>query len=458
MNAPERHDAADACPAPETVVAFAMDGGGSNGARAVGDHIAQCAACRHLVAETAGIRDLLRMDADLPIRDLTDDIMARLPADAWAAPTPPRGLRIHWQGLLRVAAALAFLLGAAYLLHRQNGPGKAISDPTGLALQAGQDWLIEHQTPTGGWDAATLDGRPVYAEALNGLAIMAIIRTDTTHGAGTKALLSRAADFLFARQSADGRISRDAGAAMYNHGIATLALLEIDRLAGDTRLGAPIDKALAYICRHQSPAGGWGYRDIPDSPPNTSITAWQVKALLQARAQGRDVPVAVLRKALNWMAGTVGPQGHFGYEGPQPQADNPAVLTLMGAHCILAARDADLMTDPQLETSVKTVVRQLAQQPPTDYHQAYFIASVIEQVGTPVPDTQSLRQTLLARQIHAGSEAGCWQTAGDRWSPTGGKLYTTAMAMLALAPPAHRSDGGAGTITVSRRSDSASTP
>lgn len=432
---PHTTHAAGTCPPPEAVVAFVMDGDGNT--QTMGDHIAQCETCQRLAEEAGGTRDLLRTDADRPARDLTAEIMAELPADAWTSSNRQSlgGAILHWRAPLRIAAALALLLGAAHLLFRLGGH-KEPSDPVLQAERAGQQWLLAQQQPSGGWDAATLGGHPEYAEALNGLAVMAIIIADAAGSADTLASLDRAGDYLLAQQSQDGRISRDAGAAMYNHGIATLALLEIDRLGGgDTRLDAPIDKALAYICRHQSPAGGWGYRDTPDSPPNTSITAWQVKALLQARAQGRDVPVAVLRKALNWMAGTVGPQGYFGYEGPQPQADNPAVLTMMGAHCLLAARDADLMRDPRLETSVKTVVRRLAQQPPGDYHQAYFVASVIEQLGDQdaMPDARSIRSTLLARQIKAGDDSGSWQSAGDRWGPTGGKLYTTAMAMLALA-------------------------
>lgn len=439
MKSRERVDASGTCPPPEAVVAFAMDGGGVNGSQAVGDHIAQCAACRQLAEEAAGTRDLLRMDADLPVRDLTADIMAGLPADAWAAPAPDthRGLLIHWKGLLRVAAALAILLGTARVL-RQRHTGHSITapdDPVVQAMDAGRQWLLERQQADGGWDAATLDGRPEYAEALNGLAIMAIITAGTSPCTGTQARLEQAADYLLARQSADGLISRDAGAAMYNHGIATLALLEIDRLTGDPRLDAPIDRALACIGNRQAPAGGWGYREDTASPPNTAITAWQVKALLQARAQGRDVPVAVLRKALNWMAGTVGPQGYFGYEGPQPQADNPATLTMMGAHCMLAAHDADLMNDPRLEASVKTVVRQLARQAPGDYHQSYFLASVIGQLGVTgqETDTGAIRDRLMALQIKAGTDAGAWLTAGDRWGTTGGKLYSTSMAMLALA-------------------------
>ena len=428
------------CPAPEEVVAFVMEGEEGIAARATGDHIAQCETCRRLADGIRGTRDLLRMDEDLPARDLVADVMAALPpATGWTTDgmRARHGILLHWRAPLRVAAALAILLGSAHLLLRTRTPtsGSGPAKEASLAIGAGRQWLLAQQQPSGGWDAVTLGGHTEYTEALNGLAVMAIITAGSPRNADTFAAMNRAGEYLLARQAQNGLISRDANAAMYNHGIATLALLEIHRVTGDERLNAPIDKALATICNRQSPAGGWGYREDPASPPNTSITAWQVKALLQARAQGRDVPVPVLRKALNWMAGTVGPQGHFGYEGPLPQADNPATLTMMGAHCMLAARDADLMTEPRLEATVKTAVRQLAQQPPGDYHQSYFLAAVITQLGATGPgtDTGAIRDILLARQTTTGTDAGAWITAGDRWGTTGGKLYSTSMAMLALA-------------------------
>lgn len=430
-----------ACPDSETVVALVMEGAEETDALDLEGHLEGCEACRRLATEMRQTRDLLRLDHDLPTRDLTAEVMAKLPSAAdWASDgmRPRHGILLHWRVALRIAAALAILLGTAHLsrlMRNRSEAGSPSPDPATLAVCAGRQWLLAQQLPSGGWDAATLGGRPEYTEALNGLAVMAIITADAPRTADTLAALNRAGEHLLAQQAGNGLFSRDENAAMYNHGIATLALLEIQHLTGDIRLIAPIDKALACICSRQSPAGGWGYRDDPASAPNTAITAWQVKALLQARAQGRDVPAAVLRKALNWMAGTVGPQGYFGYEGPQPPADNPAVLTMMGAYCLFAARDTDLMTDPRLEASIKIVVERLAQQTPDDYHQAYFLASVMEQLGTkaPTPAASAIQGILLARQTKAGADSGSWQIAGDRWGTTGGKLYSTSMAMLALA-------------------------
>jgi hypothetical protein len=160
-----------------------------------------------------------------------------------------------------------------------------------------------------------------------------------------------------------------------------------------------------------------------------------VKALLQARTQGRNIPDKVLQRALHWMTGTVGPQGYFGYEVAASKRDASPVLTMMGAHCLFSARDTGLMQDSDFAGMVLPLVKRLAQEAPTDYHQAYFTASVIAQFEKvdPVFVSQDIQRALLSRQIVSGSETGCWQTEGDRWQTAGGKVYSTSMAMLALS-------------------------
>ena len=43
----------------------------------------------------------------------------------------------------------------------------------------------------------------------------------------------------------------------------------------------------------------------------------------------------------------------------------------------------------------------------------------------------SIRQALLSKQSQHGEDLGSW-SPDDRWSAVGGRLYSTAMASLAL--------------------------
>lgn len=424
------------CPPPELVVAYVMNDQDVTAPEELGQHIEQCSACRQLVQETAQTRGVLRMQSDVASADLSDRILASLPEDdVQAVPLHFPRWRDYGRTALGIAAAVVLLLGVIHLVQRPRILSTERREHTvSTALYEGQHWLLGHQERNGGWDVATLDGKPEYDEALNGLAILAVLSTDQAMGANEKVHLKRAADYLITHQDLEGCISRNKGAAMYNHGIATLALLEIEKLTGDQDLAAPIDQAVAWIVQRQTASGGWGYHGR-SAVPNTSITTWQVKALLQARAQGRQVSNAILKKALHWLTGTVGPQGYFGYQTAQTEKGASPVLTMMGAHCLFSARESGLMQDSDFASTVLPLVKRLAQQAPSDYHQTYFTAAVIAQLQEPDPVfvAQDIRQALLSRQILSGAELGCWKSDGDRWNKPGGRIYSTSMAMLALS-------------------------
>ena len=435
MNAQQPYNSSSPCPHPEEIMTLIMDGVSAPDLAA---HLESCKSCNRLAAEMRTTHQILQQDQDIPARDFTADIIAKLPAAAWQAEDQPktRGMLRYWHGALGLAATLALLLGITHLLREPQKPVPTASqeDPVASALRSGRRWLLENQLPTGAWDVAALGGQTDYAEALSGLAVLAITTGNNALSTHEAEALLRTATFLSSRQRETGLISQNANAAMYNHGIATLALLEIHRITANESLADPIENALAHIYQRQTPAGGWGYHAERDSAPNTSITTWQVKTLLQARAQGWPVPTEVIRNAIGWLTGTMGPQGYFGYQRPQQFPEGPTGLTLMGAYCLFAAKNAGIMTDLATQDTIITGLEQLTQQAPADFHQAYFYAAAMEQADRPahLADLQSVRTALANSQIQTGPDAGAWAAAGDRWSKPGGQIYSTALAMLAL--------------------------
>jgi len=436
----QRSSASGMCPHTEAVVAFVMNGESREAGLEVERHIEGCDLCRQYALEIATARDRLQEDGDLPCRDMTDVVMRRLPMDA--ADWTQRGMLIFWGRALRIAAALVVVLGTMHVVSNRRNPasGPVPVDMRASAVRSGQAWLLEQQEPDGGWDVAALGGRPEYAEALSGLAVLALAGGNASGCLLENiAPLKRAGDYLLARQAGNGVISRDENAAMYNHGIATLALLELHASLGDERMRPAIDKALAYLYEHQSPSGGWGYRGDMQSPPNTSITAWQVMVLLQAREQGWAIPQPVIGKALAWIEGTVGPQGYFGYEGPQPYQEGPFALTMMGAYCLFAALDSGVTPTLHAEALIRGSAHRIASHAPDDYHQAFFFVSAMELIDGAAfhPGIMDIQNTLMTRQLHLDGDAGAWSVDGDRWGTVGGKLYSTTMAMLTLTRNPH---------------------
>ncbi|MCZ7647864.1 MAG: hypothetical protein M5U26_21835 [Planctomycetota bacterium] len=100
------------------------------------------------------------------------------------------------------------------------------------------------------------------------------------------------------QDSVNGRFGPPEGNFMYNHGLATIALSEAAGMSGDLNLRKAAQLGVNLIERTQGPSGGWGYKDQVSERQDTSVTSWQVQALLAAREAGLKVNPEVLAKAL----------------------------------------------------------------------------------------------------------------------------------------------------------------
>jgi hypothetical protein len=73
----------------------------------------------------------------------------------------------------------------------------------------------------------------------------------------------------------------------------------------------------------------------------------------------------------------------------------------------------------------------------------YYVSQVLVHTGGPAWDAwyAGLVETLAARQETSGPLTGSWDPLGDRpdrWGPYGGRLYVTALHLLALEVPDRR--------------------
>jgi len=217
---------------------------------------------------------------------------------------------------------------------------------------------------------------------------------------------------------------------MYNHSMATLALLEGYARETNAAHRAACQRALAYITTAQRASGGWGYSRGPSANVNTSITVWQLQALLRADELGFANVRTQLTRGLAWLAGRVGETGRVSYRSANDFPNGSETLTAAGALCLL--RTPTGRHDPRV-TQMLALVRGTAAQTETlDYYRWYFVSAALAAAdGGSDPALNHLRSAVLARQTRDGTEAGSW-LPGDRWSRAGGRLYATAMAVLAL--------------------------
>ena len=407
-------------------------------------HARQCSDCRETAESFRNVIQKLRdgMPA-ASCRDLPPDIMRRIPDSGWTPETSDAGRRrLGFPAFaLRAAALVLAALAGAVLLTLRFGTKPDAVGPVAAApsranvIRDALQWLASVQEDSGAWAPQSWGGRQVYETALTGMALLTFLRhEDGQHPSAANAVPGGAA-YLLTRQRADGGYGPAATGHMYNHGIATVALLEAyrqDLAPADAE--ASLKTALAFIREQQSHTGGWGYDTHPMSRPNTSISVWQMEALALGLALGWTEAGEPLERGLAWLATMANEQGQFGYRQADDTADH-AALTAMGAYCLFKAA-GKTPDDPAGRALVRRALHRVAtesEEGNLDYYRSYFIASALKTSAEPEhrQSLTRLRSRLTREQSQDPLLAGSWNPA-DQWSAVGGRLYATTLAAMML--------------------------
>ncbi len=407
----------------ETLVAYLrgeLEGADRERVRA---HLDACETCAREARAYEGVVARLRQLPNEPaVRDLSADVLARL--DGEDARAVHARVSRRFRVLALAAAAMLAVAGGWFAALSLRTP-VAPSDQVALAL----DWLAASQEPDGSWDPARWGGEEDYRVGITALALLALSDSDRA-AAAHPATVTRATRYLLAQQGKSGAFGPFFSAMLYNHGITTVALLERYERTRDASLREPIGRALGVISSEQQPAGGWGYLK---SEANTSISAWQLQALLLA--SGLDWPEtrAAADRGLTWVEGTLDASGRAGYAraGDFPYGNRG--LTAMASVCLAMGRRPSERNDAGLVDAAATGLSD------TDYVQVYYLAQALEvaerrgRAGDPelMRLSARLRRVVAERQIRRGPDSGSWDPA-DRWGRAGGRVYATAMGALSL--------------------------
>ena len=375
-------------------------------------------------------------------------------------------------------------------------PPPADADPairSQRAIALALAWLAAHQSRDGAWEAAgfaswcddrpverpTLDGRGkrYHDVGVTGLALLAFLgaghssRTEAPYGK----TVSRGLRFLRTLQDVEGCIGpRLTGHFIYGHAIATLALLEAYAAAPSPIALSSAQKALDFIAIARNPTGVWRY-GIQPGENDTSITGWMFLALDRARRinaaapANQPAPFTIDAKALDaartWIEAMTDPDsGRLGYQQRGSgsarhleqvdafPAEKVETLTAIGVFVRTL-----LGEDPADTPSVMKGIGLIAALPPTwnpkdgsiDLYAWHLEAIAMAQAGgeRAIPWQRDLVTALADHQRTDGDACGTrgsWD-AIDPWGPEGGRVYTTATAVLALqAPVTHARKAGAG--------------
>lgn len=367
------------------------------------------------------------------------------------------------EGLVRPRPAA--LVVSERLARRQlaeRKPAKGLREPIEAALA----WLAAHQAPDGSWSAEVLTGTPELVEpcgcggageprhtpGITALALMALVVDGNTPSSGPhRRAVSRAVGYLLAQQDPKtGEISRRVNADMiYDHAIATQALIEVHASTRDEDLSGPIEEALRYIERARNPYGAWRYDVPPKGESDTSVTAWMISALTLARDAGFAIDEDALDGGLNWLDEvTDAASGRCGYDSVGSlsarvpgvndhfEREHTEAMTAAALHSRL--RIGQRAEDhPILRKHADLLLRSLPEWDPdrhrVDVYSWYHGLHAMHLMGGRHWESwlKASKDALLGSQSALDHEAGSWDPVGV-WGYSLGRSGTTALAALTL--------------------------
>lgn len=344
----------------------------------------------------------------------------------------------------------------------KRDPRSRPASPADGVVDRGLAWLARTQSSDGHWslgayDPAGAGGRVRLQSdtAATGLALLAFLGAGHDHFDGPhRDTVRRGLEWLVSVQKEDGDLFvpsdpvSNSCAWLYSHGIATTALCEAVGMTGDPRLRPAAGKAIGFIAAAQQPGrGGWRY--LPRGDSDLSVSGWMVVALRSGVLAGLEVPPETLAGVGRLLDASAlpGEPGGFVYNtrdpGQRPTDQSGACMTALGTLMRLHTGT------PRDDAAVIAAGARLGALRPTygkagdrnrDAYLWYYSSQVLVHVGGNAWDPwyRQLTTLLEARQTTRGPDAGSWEPLGaipDRWGPFGGRLYVTALHLLALEVP-----------------------
>jgi hypothetical protein len=306
----------------------------------------------------------------------------------------------------------------------------------GLGLR----WLAAQQSRSGLWSLSGpySDGsRGENVEAATAMALLAF------QGAGYlpngdssepfTQVVRRGWSALLKRMSDSGEFDRNVPDhhRMYTQAQCTIALCELYAMTGDAQYYEPAQKAIDYLVRVQSPAGGWRYTPDPiNGESDMSVTGWVVMALQSARMAGIEVPSPVFDRITKFLD-SVAREGGSRYAY---RANEGATLTLTAEALLCRQYLGWARDDPRLVLGVEYLLANLPDWERRNVYYWYYATQVLHHVeGAPWREWNVvMRKMLPANQETRGRERGSWNPGQDRWGREGGRLYVTCLSICVL--------------------------
>jgi hypothetical protein len=342
-----------------------------------------------------------------------------------------------------------------------TAPAKPAPPETSQGLQAvvngGLAWLASHQSSQGFWHAEryweesgfeTIDGlgRGEYTIGVTSLALLAFLDAGHTYRKGEyRKTLKDGFAYLKSVQDEEGCFgSRDSRHFIYNHAIATLAMV---RHYGATKVVAykrSAQNGIEFLLACRNPGSAWRYGVRPKDN-DTSVTGWTIAALAAAKDARIDVDPLAFTEPREWIDKVTNPEtGHVGYEkrdsGPARSGEMlgrfPARLSAATTAEGIAIRLA-CGVDPSQSALLKKGLKHMMALRPSKADNAidlYYWFWGTQVACTLGGDTMKLwrepmQEIVLASSLDGPRIRGSFAPSGP-WGPDGGRVYSTALTVM----------------------------
>ena len=250
------------------------------------------------------------------------------------------------------------------------------------------------------------------------------------------------------RQDENGYFGNRDGSRMYGHGIISLMLSEMlgmglndkqDRITRER-----CQKAIDLILRSQKHPKNWqhkgGWRYTPDSKDaDLSVTVWQLMALRSAKNSGLKVPSTAIKDAVEYLkrsyrsnldakGNPIDKKSGFAY---QPGGGPEFTMCAAG---LLAMQVCGEYESPFVHGAADW----LLEHPPAKHNKFFFYGTYYYSQGMyqrKGEHAKIARKQVEEVLLNIQSKDGSWQGTGQEGGA--GKIYSTSMAVLALAVKYH---------------------
>jgi hypothetical protein len=322
----------------------------------------------------------------------------------------------------------------------ETGGGSPTSE---AAVERGLRWLMAHQLPSGAWryDLAGSQchgqcpnpGNEPSTTAATGMALLPFLGAGNTSREGEyQEVVRRGLYYLVSRAKISPKgadFQEGELGAMYSQGLATIALCEAYAMAHEADLRKPAQQAINFIAFAQDHRGG-GWRYGPGQPGDITVTGWQLMALKCGQMAGLSVPTPTIALAKRFLDSVQCESGaRYGYMTPQPQPTTTAIGLLMRMYTGWGRDRGAMYRGVQYLTAWGPSMDPKA----TNLYYDFYATQVLHHWGGPewTAWNQKLRDYLVRTQSSAGHAAGSWHFQ-DQHGDRGGRLYSTAMAVMTL--------------------------